>query len=537
MGWGASPPGRSAGPTPGATTACWSPRWPRRRSAPCCSHAWRRRSPSAGAPSRSRPTSSPTAPSPPRASVTWPGSPWRAVCRCGATPWTPRRPTLGAGGPGRLELQKRVWMPGPRTTAVAYTLLRAPGPAHLALVPLCAYRDMHHHTTGSEDWRFGVERGAGGLTVRAFAGATPYHLLVDVPAGRDWEFEGPGGWWWRFLHRTERARGQDDLDDLYAAGTIGYDLRPGETLLLLASTESPEGVLGLAPALRREVATALNGTTDQGAAGSAEEDEQLGAQLRRAAGQFLVARHDPGAPLARRPDGAPGGADGDRRLPLVRGLGPGHHDRPPRARRRHGALGGGGGHPARLRPLRRPGDAPQPLPRQRGPPLGGGLQHRGRHPVVRPGGGRDRPRPGGHADRGPPPRPAGDRGVARAGDALRDRGRPPGRPPAHRERAADLDGRPDRGLDRHPPGRQAGGAGRPVAPGPRVDGRLGLPPGPAGPGGPVRRAAGAGGRRLPAALLVPGRGVPLRRGGRAPRGTTPVCAPTRSSPPPCRTAP
>ena len=211
----------------------------------------------------------------------------------------------GAGGPGRLELQKRVWMPGPRTTAVAYTLLRAPGPAHLALVPLCAYRDMHHQTTGSEDWRFGVERGAGGLTVRAFAGATPYHLLVDVPAGRDWEFEGPGGWWWRFLHRTERARGQDDLEDLYAAGTIGYDLRPGETLLLLASTESPEGVLGLAPALRREVATALNGRTDQGAAGSAEEDEQLGAQLRRAAGQFLVARQDPGAPLARRPDGAP----------------------------------------------------------------------------------------------------------------------------------------------------------------------------------------------------------------------------------------
>ena len=215
-------------------------------------------------------------------------------------------PEAGPGGAGRLELQKRVWMPGPRTTAVAYTLLRAPGPAHLALVPLCAYRDMHHHTTGSEDWRFGVERGAGGLTVRAFAGATPYHLLVDVPAGRDWEFEGPGGWWWRFLHRTERARGQDDLDDLYAAGTIGYDLRPGETLLLLASTESPEGVLGLAPALRREVATALNGTTSQGAAGAAEEDEQLGAQLRRAAGQFLVARPDPGAPLARRPDGAPG---------------------------------------------------------------------------------------------------------------------------------------------------------------------------------------------------------------------------------------
>ena len=212
----------------------------------------------------------------------------------------------GAGGPGRLELQKRVWMPGPRTTAVAYTLLRAPGPAHLALVPLCAYRDMHHHTTGSEDWRFGVERGAGGLTVRAFAGATPYHLLVDVPAGRDWEFEGPGGWWWRFLHRTERARGQDDLEDLSPPAPSATTCARGRPCCCWPAPRARRACSAWPPALRREVATALNGTTDQGAAGAAEEDEQLGAQLRRAAGQFLVARPDPGAPLARRPDGAPG---------------------------------------------------------------------------------------------------------------------------------------------------------------------------------------------------------------------------------------
>jgi glycogen debranching enzyme len=192
-------------------------------------------------------------------------------------------------------------MPGPRTTAVAYTLTRGRSPAHLALVPLCAYRDMHHHTAGSEDWRFGVARERSGLTVRPFAGATPYRLLVDVPPGRDWTFDVSGGWWWRFLHRAERARGQDDLDDLYAAGTIGYHLRPGETLLLLASTEDPAAVLAAAPRLRRH----LGGAPDGAAPGTAGEDATL-TLLRRAAGQFLVARPDgDGATPAARSDATP----------------------------------------------------------------------------------------------------------------------------------------------------------------------------------------------------------------------------------------
>ena len=409
-------------------------------------------------------------------------------------------------------------MPGPRTTAVAYTLLRAPGPAHLALVPLCAYRDMHHHTTGSEDWRFGVERGAGGLTVRAFAGATPYHLLVDVPAGRDWEFEGPGGWWWRFLHRTERARGQDDLDDLYAAGTIGYDLRPGETLLLLASTESPEGVLGLAPALRREVATALNGTTDQGAAGAAEEDEQLGAQLRRAAGQFLVARPDPGAPLARRPDGAP----------AAQTVIAGYHWFGDWGRDTMIALPGLAAATGRweeagdiLRAFARYVD--QGMLPNRFPDSGAPLSEADYNTAdatlwyVRAVDVIDRALGGTLIEALLP--------VLQEIVEWHVRGTRYG---------IGVD--PQDGLLRIGNGQltwmdaQIGDwivtprEGKPVELAAlwhqalRVDGRLGHPPGAVRPGGPVRRAAGAGGRRLPAALLVPGRGLPLRRRGRPPGG-------------------
>ena len=200
------------------------------------------------------------------------------------------------GPSGDLELEKRVWMPGPHTTAVAYTLRRAPAPARLDLVPLCAYRDMHHHTTGSESWHFDVARTTAGLTVRAFDGATPYHLLVDVPPGREWAFEEPGAWWWRFLHRAERARGQDDQEDLYAAGTIRCPLGQGESLVVLVTTEPPERVLATLPQVRRTLTPAAH---------QAPADDEFGAQLRRAAGQFLVARPAPGEAPTFHPDGSP----------------------------------------------------------------------------------------------------------------------------------------------------------------------------------------------------------------------------------------
>ncbi|MGH2354445.1 MAG: glycogen debranching enzyme N-terminal domain-containing protein, partial [Chloroflexota bacterium] len=133
-----------------------------------------------------------------------------------------------AAGGGALE--KRVWMErGQTTTFISYTL-SGESTARLSLVPLCAFRDFHHETTGSEDWRFGVERRQEGLTVRAYAGATPYRLLVVAPPGREWTFGGHAGWWWRFLHRAERERGLDHVEDLYAIGAVECELAPGEIL-------------------------------------------------------------------------------------------------------------------------------------------------------------------------------------------------------------------------------------------------------------------------------------------------------------------
>ena len=79
----------------------------------------------------------------------------------------------------------------------------------------------------------------------------------------------------------------------------------------------------------------------------------------------------------------PAAAVGHRRLPLVQRLGPRHDDQPARSDARHRPGRGGRLDPAHLRSLPRRRPAAQQLPgqRRRDPRL----QHRRRHPLVRPG--------------------------------------------------------------------------------------------------------------------------------------------------------
>jgi predicted glycogen debranching enzyme len=190
---------------------------------------------------------------------------------------------------GDAQLVRRVWMErGQRTTFVSYSLEGQHG-AHLSLTPLCEFRDFHHETVGSEDWHFQVEPSERGLTIRAYAGATPYHLLVHTSNGTPWTWSGHPGWWWHFLHRVERERGQDCLTDCYAAGSIECALEPGETLIIAATVEQPATV-EMPP---------TSGTGEDAAS------DLLLAHLRRAAGQFLVARTIPGEGPVRGPDGVP----------------------------------------------------------------------------------------------------------------------------------------------------------------------------------------------------------------------------------------
>jgi len=99
---------------------------------------------------------------------------------------------------------------------------------------------------------------------------------VSPPAGRAWRYDdsaGRIGWWWRFLHRGERERGLDAVEDLYGIGAVECELLPGESLRLTVGLD-PEGDRG---------APAPAGAPDHGG-----DEVRLPAGLRRAARQFIV---------------------------------------------------------------------------------------------------------------------------------------------------------------------------------------------------------------------------------------------------------
>ncbi len=149
------------------------------------------------------------------------------------------------------QVEKQVWMPrGCDAVCVRYRILGAAGPLRLRLRPFVTERDYHAHTRGDPGWRFGVEEIPGGVRVVPWQGATPYTLTVKGAA-----FAPAPDWYWRFLHRVERARGLDDVEDLYVPGTFEAMLDAGQALTFVAAAGDgppPAGCGSLAAEARRQ---------------------------------------------------------------------------------------------------------------------------------------------------------------------------------------------------------------------------------------------------------------------------------------------
>lgn len=143
---------------------------------------------------------------------------------------------------GDLRLVQRIWMAhGHNTTYVTYTYVRGTSNVRLVLKPLCACRDHHAVTRG-------------GFHVTLTASPAPWadgHVLSVAPTGERGGDPPPGfriltsggvvspepEWWWSFHLAEEKRRGLDDQEDLFAAGTIVAELRLGNTLALVFTSE------------------------------------------------------------------------------------------------------------------------------------------------------------------------------------------------------------------------------------------------------------------------------------------------------------
>jgi predicted glycogen debranching enzyme len=143
-------------------------------------------------------------------------------------------------------LEKRIWMKqGSNTTYIRYDLRRGSAPLTLTVQVLVNYRG-HHASTRADTWKMDIQPMMGGLQITAFDGAVPFYLLSDealCTPERDWHRH--------FFLAQEAYRGLDAQEDHLHAGTFQRTLQLGESLTIVATTESEAEVDGVRAYSRR----------------------------------------------------------------------------------------------------------------------------------------------------------------------------------------------------------------------------------------------------------------------------------------------
>lgn len=129
-------------------------------------------------------------------------------------------------------LEKRTWMePGANTTYVRYKLRRASAPLQLSIKVIVNHRD-HHAATHADDSSMSIQRTDSGLRVVAFDGAVPLYVLSNGG-----EAVTRSTWYRGYFLAMEAYRGLDCEDDHLYAGRFDAELRLGESLSVIATTD------------------------------------------------------------------------------------------------------------------------------------------------------------------------------------------------------------------------------------------------------------------------------------------------------------
>jgi predicted glycogen debranching enzyme len=190
-------------------------------------------------------------------------------------------------------LEKRVWMKqGENTTYVRYSLIRGRAAVDLDAKVLVNYRDFHH-TTQNPDWSKHIDLVENGVKVVAFEGATPTYLKS---ASGSWA---PREEWYRAYYLpAEHERGLDDQEDRLYAGQFHCQLRVGESVTLVLSTEAQTSLDGEEALTQRSnyevrLFQSWQAQRARSCAGSANDEPSWLWQLVLAADQFLVKRVHP----------------------------------------------------------------------------------------------------------------------------------------------------------------------------------------------------------------------------------------------------
>jgi len=132
---------------------------------------------------------------------------------------------------GDALLEKRVWMQqAANTTYIRYRLVRGLYPIQLTVKALVNYRDYHGETQFGESMH--VDSVEHGVQIVDRDGAVPFYLFSDKA-----EVQTRNEWYLDFSLAVEQHRGFRGFEDHFFAAEFHVTLQPGESAMIIASTE------------------------------------------------------------------------------------------------------------------------------------------------------------------------------------------------------------------------------------------------------------------------------------------------------------
>ncbi len=183
-----------------------------------------------------------------------------------------------------MAIEKKLFLL-PRRQAVVIQY-RASSRCRLRLRPFLAFRDYHSLQRATADFRREAEEVSRLVSIRPFE-SVPALRMHHNGAG----FVASGDWYYNNEYREEMERGLDFREDLYSPGWIDYELEPGETAFLVATSEElPEPDEAMIAGWEREERARQQAIAAH--APPSNSLSELRARLETAAEQFLVHRKD-----------------------------------------------------------------------------------------------------------------------------------------------------------------------------------------------------------------------------------------------------
>jgi predicted glycogen debranching enzyme len=138
---------------------------------------------------------------------------------------------------GNVKIKKTIAaVHGENTTLILYEVLKAGNPFRLEFLPLCSARDHHNicHANDAISQAYTFRDGI--FSTRNYQDSP--ELFISVPRS---EFVATRHWYHNFEYELERYRGLEYQEDLFNHGKLFVQLKKGDRLGIIISTENPAG--------------------------------------------------------------------------------------------------------------------------------------------------------------------------------------------------------------------------------------------------------------------------------------------------------